>query len=191
MGVDISPHLLREAASLARSDGLVDIIEFREASGEALPFPDRSFDVSMSFTVIQAVDADRMLGEMMRVTKPGGRIGILANAADRSNIINLPLRTELKTKAEARQRRVPNPRGCADASLYQLFHQVGLTQVEMFPQLSTYTDRPRLRFMEGDILPLLTPEEIEEWRAAVAEGEAEGTFFIAELYHCAVGTKPG
>ncbi len=191
VGVDISPHLLREAVALARSEGLEGVIEFREASAEDLPFQDSSFDVSMSFTVIQAADAERMLGEMMRVTKPGGRIGILANATDRPIIINLPLRAELKTKAEARQRRVPNPRGCSDASLYRLFHQVGLTQVEMFPQLSTYTDRPRLRFMEGDILPALTPEEIEEWRAAVVEGEAEGTFFIAEPYHCAVGTKPG
>ncbi len=55
----------------------------------------------MSFTVMQAVDADRMLREMMRVTKPGGRIGVLANAVDRPQIINLPLRAELKAKAEA------------------------------------------------------------------------------------------
>ena len=147
--------------------------------------------MSVSFTVIQAVDAERMLGEMIRVTKPGGRIGILANAADRPGIINLPLRVELKTKAEARQRRVPNPQGCADASLYRRFHQVGLVQVKMFPQLATHSDRPRLQFMEGDIFPAFTPEEMEEWRAAVAEGEAEGTFFIAEPCHCAVGTKPG
>ena len=108
MGVDISPHLIREAAALARSEGLEGVIDVREASAEALPFPDSSFDVSLSFTVIQAVDADRMLGEMMRVTKPGGRIGILANAADRTTIVNLPLRPELKAKTEARQRRNPH-----------------------------------------------------------------------------------
>ena len=60
----------------------------------------------------------------------------------------------------------------------------------MFPNLATHTNRVRLQFMQGDIFPTLTPEEMEEWRAAVVEGEAEGTFFIAELYHCAVGTKP-
>ncbi len=140
--------------------------------------------------MIQAVDADRMLGEMMRVTKPEGRIGVLANAVDRPQIINLPLRAELKTKAEAARGGASNPRGCSDASLYQRFHQVGLTQVGMFPQLATYTDRLRLQNMQGDVFPALTPEEMEEWRAAVVEGEAEGTFFIAEAYHCAVGSKP-
>ena len=190
-GVDISTHLLREAVALARSEGLEEVIKFQEASAEALPFPDSSFDVCMSFTVIQAVDANRRLGEMMRVTKPGGRIGILANAYDRPNIINIPLRAELKTKAEAQKGQLPNPRGCADASLYQRFYKVGLNQVKMFPQLAIYTDRARLRFMKAEILPALTPEEMEEWRIAVAEAEAEGTYFIAEPYHCAVGTKPG
>ena len=56
----------RLPAGLAQSEGLEGVVEFREASAEALPFPDSSFDVTMSFTVIQAVDADRMLGEMMR-----------------------------------------------------------------------------------------------------------------------------
>ena len=191
MGVDISTHLVREAVALARSEGLEGVIEFRAASAEALPFPDSSFDVSMSFTVAQFVDADRMLGEMMRVTKPGGRIGILATAGDRPKIINLPLRAELKTKAEAPRGAGPNPRGCGDASLYRRFHQLGLTQVKMFPQLATSADRVRLQFLQGEILPVLTPEEAEEWRTAVTEGEAEGTFFITEPYHCAVGTKPG
>ena len=191
MGVDISTHLVREAVALARSEGLEGVIEFRAASAEALPFPDSSFDVSMSFTVAQFVDVDRMLGEMMRVTKPGGRIGILATAGDRPKIINLPLRTELKTKAEAPRGAGPNPRGCADASLYRRFYQLGLTQVKMFPQLATSADRVRLQFLQGEILAVLTPEEAEEWRTAVTEGEAEGTFFITEPYHCAVGTKPG
>ena len=191
VAVDISTHLMREAAALARSEGLEGVIEFREASAEALPFPDSSFDVSMSFTVAPFVDADLMLGEMMRVTRPGGRIAALANAADRPNIINLPLRAELKARAEAQKGHNPNTRGCADASLYRRFHQVGLTKVKMFPQLATSTDRARLQFAQVEIFPALTPEEVAEWRTAVAEAEAEGTFFIAEPYHCAVGTKPG
>ena len=190
MGVDISTYLVREAAGLARSEGLEGIIEFREANAEALPFPDSSFDVSMSFTVISAVHADRMLSEMVRVTRPGGRIAVLTRGDDRPYIINLPLRAELMAKAEGPHRSAGNPTGCSDVSLYRRFHQAGLTQVKVFPQLATYTDRARLRFMQGEILPTLTSEEAEEWRTAVVEVEAEGTFFIAEAYHCAVGTKP-
>ena len=192
VGVDINPYLTREAADLARSEGLEGAIEFREGSAEDLPFPDNSFDVSMSFTVIQIVDADRMLGEMVRVTRPGGRVAVLGRADDWPNIINLAVRSELKTKAEAQWRdQTPhNPLGCDDASLYRRFYQVGLTQVKMFPQLAIYTDRPRVqRIQQNQILPVLTPEEAEEWRTAVAGAEAEGTFFIAEPFHCAVGTK--
>ena len=182
VGMDISPYLTREAGALARSEGLDGVIEFREGSAEALPFPDNSFDVSMSFTVIQLVNANQMLAEMVRVTKPGGRVGVVGRGDDRPNMINLPVRAELRAKAEAQRDQEPhNPQGCDDASLYRRFHQAGLTEVKMFPQLAVYTDRTRLQFMQqNQIFPVLDPEEMEEWRAAVTESEAQGTFFIAE-----------
>jgi hypothetical protein len=37
----------------------------------------------------------------------------------------------------------------------------------------------------------LTPAEAATFQQAVAAAEADGTFFIAQAYHCAVGTKPG
>src|SRR5215470_12737097 len=60
VGLDISRYLLREAMALVRQEGLEDVIEFREGRAEALPFPEGSFDVAMSSTVIQRLDADRM-----------------------------------------------------------------------------------------------------------------------------------
>ena len=145
----------------------------------------------MSFTAIGEPDAERMLGEMVRVTKPGGRIAVLTRGDDRPKIVNLPLRADLKTKAEAPRNGASNGPGCADASLYRRFHQAGLTHLKMLPHLATNTGRPRLRFMEAEIFTNLTPEELREWQTAVDEAEEEGTYFIAEVYHCAVGTKPG
>ena len=103
------------------------------------------------------------------------------------------MRSELRTKAEVHRDQTPHhAQGCDDASLYRRFYQVGLTQVKMFPQLAIYTDRTQLQFMQqNQILPVLTPEEVGEWRTAVAGAEEEGTFFIAEPFHCAVGTKFG
>src|SRR5499426_984618 len=40
VGVDINRYMLREAMALARQEGWQDVIEFREGSAEALPFPD-------------------------------------------------------------------------------------------------------------------------------------------------------
>jgi hypothetical protein len=36
----------------------------------------------------------------------------------------------------------------------------------------------------------LGPEEADEWRKAVTEAEADGTFFMAQPFHCVVGVKP-
>jgi hypothetical protein len=44
--------------------------------------------------------------------------------------------------------------------------------------------------MRGRIAAALTAEELGEWRRAVAPGEADGTFFIAEPFDCAVVIKP-
>ena len=192
IGVDINRYLLEEAMALARKEGLEGPIEFREGSAEALPFPDNSFDVTMSMTVIEEVDAQQMLAEMVRVTKPGGRVAVIARAVDMPFLMNLRLPAELKAKVDA-----PGAlgnvaeRACADASLYQRFHQAGLTQVQMFPQLPAFdsSEPNQLQFMQGSLLAKLTQEEGQQWQSAQAQAEAEGTFFMTWPHHCAVGTK--
>src|SRR5262249_28045411 len=53
------------------------IVDFREADAERLPFADGSFDAVMStFGVMFTPDQDRAAAEMARVCKPGGRIGL-------------------------------------------------------------------------------------------------------------------
>ena len=191
-GLDPSTYLLREAAAMVRNEGLEGVVEFREGSGDSLPFPDGSFDVAMSFTAMQYVDADQMIREMVRVIKPGGRVGVLARGDDQPTIINAPLRAELKSKAESQRNERPNELGCNDASLYRRFHQAGLTQVKMFPQLAIFTtssDGDRLQDMQDRIAPALDVEEAEEFQSSVAKAKADGSFFLAEVFHCAVGTK--
>jgi hypothetical protein len=81
--------------------------------------------------------------------------------------------------------------GCADASLYQRVHAVGLTQLTLCPQLVAVTPaEPRLAMFQQQLVATLGPEEAQEWRRAVEQAEAEGTFFIAQPFHCALGTKP-
>jgi ubiquinone/menaquinone biosynthesis C-methylase UbiE len=179
--------------ALARKEGPQGAVEFREGIAEALPFPDNNFDVTMSITVIEEVDAQQMLTEMVRVTKPGGRVAVIARGMDMPFLMNLRLPTGLQAKVNA-----PGAigsvaaQGCADASLYQRFHQAGLTQVRMFPQLAAYdgSDPSMLQFMQNLLLGKLTQEETQQWQSARAEAEAEGTFFMAWPHHCAVGTKP-
>ena len=191
VGMDVNAFFLREAAEIVRREGLADVVSFREGSAEILPFEDNSFDVAYSSTVIQRVNADLMLPEMVRVTKPGGRIAVLGHAHDMNRWINLSLSPALKAKIES----PPwvddrgNPMGCDDATLYQRFSRLGLSNVKMFPFISTFSEGIRLQFLQGGILPTLTAEEAADWRAAADQAEADGTFFISTPFHCAVGTK--
>jgi len=72
---DYVPELLagaRERAAAERLD-----IAFREADAEALPFPDASFDVVVStFGVMFTPDQATAAREMLRVVRPGGKIGL-------------------------------------------------------------------------------------------------------------------
>jgi ubiquinone/menaquinone biosynthesis C-methylase UbiE len=188
VAVDIHRELLREATALAKKEGLEHIIEFREGNAEALPFPERSFDVVLSSTVMELLDADRMVRELVRVAKPGGRVAVIVRAVDMWSFVNLPLRRALKTKIEALPNGTAGAQGCADASLYRRLHAAGLDNVKMLPQLATY-DGSRLHTVQERILAALSPEEMHEWQTAVTQAEATGTVFIALPFHGAVGTK--
>lgn len=192
VGVDINRFLLREAAALAQTEGLAETITWQEGDAEALPFPDASVDVAFACTLLEEGDADKMLAEMVRVTRPGGRVGVIVRALDASWWVNLPLRTELKRKLES-----PGllgsgvaAGGCADATIYRRFHRAGLRELIMFPYLVPVTEAdPRFALFRQQLLATLDAEEADQWRRAVAEDEAEGTFFLAQPFHCVVGVK--
>ena len=188
VGVDINQYLLREAAALAKKEGIEGAIELREGNAEALPFADGHFDVTMACTVMEEGNADRMLAECVRVTKTGGRVAVIVRSLDMPGWVNLPLGAELKKKAEAQRGHVLKE-GCADASLYRRMRQAGLQQLTMLPQWATFSEGERLQFQQERIVAMLEPEEVSEWRKAIAQADAEGTFFIAQPFHCAVGTK--
>ena len=191
IGVDVNRYLLREATALARKEGVDDVITFHSGDAEALPFRENQVDIAFSFTVLEEGNADRMLAELVRVTKPGGRIAVMVRALDIPWVINVPLRPELKTKAQIPHGFVA-AEGCADGGLYRRFHQAGLTQVQMFPQFaaSNRPDTAQAQFAHSAIVSTLNPEEIQEWRAAVEQAGADRTYFIAQPFHCALGTKP-
>jgi len=191
VGADVNRYLLREAAALAKRDGLDRFIEFQEGDGEKLPFPNGQFDATISCTVMEEGDADRMLGEFVRVTKSGGRVGAVVRSTDLPRWVNLPLSPELKHKVDAAGLFGGNVSagGCADASLYRRFTRAGLANVTMMPQWANHKDGERLQFMQDRIESLLSGAELVEWRSAISEARAQGTFFISEPFHCAVGRK--
>lgn len=76
-GVDLAPEMLERARRRAAENGWS---HFRLLSMDAmdLEFPDRSFDYVTAFHVISVVpDPNRMMREVQRVCRPGGRIAVI------------------------------------------------------------------------------------------------------------------
>jgi len=76
IGVDYVPALLERARRRADAEGLE--VSFQEADAEALPFPDDSFDAVLSTCgAMFAPDQQQTAAELLRVCRPGGRIGMV------------------------------------------------------------------------------------------------------------------
>ena len=72
---DYVPSLLERGRARAEAEGLD--VAFQVADAEDLPFPPASFDVILStFGVMFAPDHRAAASEMLRVCRPGGRIGL-------------------------------------------------------------------------------------------------------------------
>ncbi len=72
---DYVPALLERGRERAAAERLE--IEFVEADAQALPFDDGSFDVATSiYGAMFAPDQQKTADELLRVVKPGGRIGM-------------------------------------------------------------------------------------------------------------------
>jgi len=72
---DYVPALLEQGRQRAEAERLA--VAFQVADAERLPFPDDSFDVALStYGVMFAPNQGRAAAELLRVVRPGGRIGL-------------------------------------------------------------------------------------------------------------------
>ena len=74
-GVDYVPALLEQGRQRAAAEGVA--VTFVEGDAEDIPFPDASFDVVLStLGVMFTADQERAAAELLRVCRPGGKIGL-------------------------------------------------------------------------------------------------------------------
>ncbi|ORW33582.1 hypothetical protein AWB91_07410 [Mycobacterium paraense] len=77
VSTDLTPELLRRSQARAAARGL--LLDYREANAHALPFGDGEFDAVISAIGVQfAPDHRRAAGELVRVCRPGGTIGVIS-----------------------------------------------------------------------------------------------------------------
>ncbi len=76
-GLDLTPAILERAQRSAAREGLVNL-DFAIGDAQTLPLADASVDIAVtSYSLHHFPDACRSIGEMARVVRRGGRVGIL------------------------------------------------------------------------------------------------------------------
>jgi SAM-dependent methyltransferase len=147
-GMDASPGMLAVAERLAPG------IQWRAGVAEALPYPDRSFDVVVSqFGLMFFTDRRGALGEMVRVLAPGGRMAVAVwESLDRSPAYReeVALLERIAGRRAADALRAPFALGQRE-EFEALFRDLGLGSMECATRRGTATF-PSIRTMvEADL----------------------------------------
>jgi ubiquinone/menaquinone biosynthesis C-methylase UbiE len=113
IATDFVDHILESARRVADAYGLT--LNTQIADAQALPFDDDEFDVVIStFGAIFAPDQQAVADELVRVCRPGGRIGLVAWTP--GSLMDDVLRTT--------ERHVPRPAGLRTAIEWGTEHRI-------------------------------------------------------------------
>ena len=123
-GIDIAPNLIAQAQLEARAAGCA--IELEVGDAEALPYADGRFDTTVTmFGAMFAYRPVRAAAELLRVTRPGGRVA-MANWTP-EGFIGKMLRVH--TSLVPPPPRVPSPLGWGEEDLVRARFGDGVTSV--------------------------------------------------------------
>ena len=196
VGVDPGAGFLDVARELAAREGLADRTEFRECRVETLPFPDRSFDVVLAVTVLSHVPGGSgALPELVRVTRPGGRVGIFDIDTD-GFVLAHPDRALTRRIIAAH-----SDHGVVDGWLGRrlpgLLEAAGLEAVEV--RAFTPLERDPAGFYAGNAeraaetatrSGAITEAERQRWLDALHAEQAAGRFLAGRTHLFVWGTRP-
>jgi len=76
-GVDLRDSMVARSNERAQREGVTELVEFRVADAQDLPFEGALFDAVLCESVATFVeDKQRVVSELARVTRPGGYVGL-------------------------------------------------------------------------------------------------------------------
>jgi arsenite methyltransferase len=196
-GVERNPGAVEALNTWGDASG-VRAIEAITADAQELPFPEDSFDAVLTVNVLEAVpDRPRALAEMRRVLKPGGRI--LVAHDDYESIVYACSDRELcrrvvRAFADVTFKSYPTSDGQMGRHLWGLFRNAGFrdANVQVVPLVNTEYRDPlhgweTSRFSAQLVAAVsdLTQEELDRWRADLAERSARDEYlYCITLYVC-------
>jgi ubiquinone/menaquinone biosynthesis C-methylase UbiE len=196
VGLDPSPGLLAVARELAERDGLAGLVELRQGDVRALPFGDAEFDAVLAVTVLSHVpDGAAAVPELVRVARPGGRVGIFDLDTD-SFIIAHPDRALTRRIVGAHSDHAVID-GWLSRRLPGLLQAAGCAAVEV--RAFTPLERDPAGFYAGTAeraaeiavkTSVITEDERRRWLDELQAEQAAGRFLAGRTHLFVWGTRP-
>jgi len=194
VGIDNSEQMVAEARK--RTEGLDLPVEFRVGNAAHIDFPDNTFDGCRAERILIHVEDPRaVLAEMVRVTKPGGRIVTLD--ADWDTIVLDAPNRELTRKVlrlvsntmrnNLISRQVPGI--LRQMALQDVVTGAGTFIVKEFPLFDRLIHF-RETIDQATEAGLLDRQEIDAWLAELEERDRAGLFFSAMTGFMTRACKP-
>ncbi len=191
-GIDQSETLIEEARRRAMAADLP--IDFRVGDAHTFDFADGSFDRCRVERVLLYVrDPQRVVGEMARVLRPGGRMvaldfdmgGLVVDSPD------LALGRRMLTLIDEAV-----PDGWAGRRLPRWFAECGLADIDVVPALiraplTTFRLAFEALLRETAAAGKADLAEVEAWWESLAAADRDGRFFSLFLGFVVGGRKPG
>jgi ubiquinone/menaquinone biosynthesis C-methylase UbiE len=200
VGLDFSPDLIKYAMENLKKDPLSNIIEFRKGNFYDTSFKENTFDLVFFGNCFAYVsDYFKVLEEMKRVTKKGGRIA--AKDFDGALFIVHPIEPQLSLKILAAAARalkenppVPLFDNFIGRKMHGLFLQAGFKDVSTtsyaIQKLSPLTPEAK-RYITGNAewhakigSPYLSEEDLKQWRAHFDPNSDNYILDLEEFYFC-------
>jgi len=193
VGIDQNGALIEVARK--RSEGKNLPVEFHQSSIYELNFPDNTFHVTRAERVFEHLyEPERALAEMIRVTRPGGRVLVASPDMD-TNIIDHPDRSVTRRICHFESDRRPN--GLAGQKLYGMFHDVGLRDLRVraivhittsYEGMLSFLDvRERAEAARNG--GAITASECASWLAQLERAGRAGHFFMSTNHYIVCGRK--
>lgn len=190
VGVDFSQMMVDEARSRADGSGLP--VEFHQGDACRLDFPDAAFDaVRCERMLVHVPEPAAAMAEMVRVTRPGGRVVVFDVDLD-TIVFDHPDLAMTRRITTAVADKLTN--GRIGRQLLRLLSDAGLDEVEVDGHCVTSAP---LSFLTGMLQATLAgspdgidPAELEAWLAPLEEMDKAGRLFGATTGFIASGTRP-
>lgn len=184
MGVDSSKVFIETAERRALAAGLGARVRHRIVNALSLPLRDAGYDACRSERTFQLVaEPERALAEMVRVTRPGGRVVVVDTDWATASIDTPMPDVERVFRRLLLDHLLPNP--YSGRSLYRLMRAQGLEEVELEAVAITTTSLGALRHLahldrlESMALEraLLSEARVAAWRASLEAAHEANTLF--------------